>query len=125
EGWWVDTGKAGSLLEANRRVLSTLRSRVEGDVDSASVLEGAVVVERGARVERSTIVGPAIVAVDAVVTDSHVGPSTCVGAGASLVGSTVRGSVLMEGASVDGVDRLVDSLLGSRSSVRGVGGEVR
>ncbi len=58
DGWWKDTGKLEDMLEANRLILDTLERRVEGTVDAASRIEGKVVVEPGAVVERSIVRGP-------------------------------------------------------------------
>ena len=59
-GWWKDTGQLADMLEANRLILDTLEARCDGElVDSQ--LDGRVVVEAGARLERSTVRGPAII----------------------------------------------------------------
>ena len=59
-GWWLDTGKKDSLLEANRRVLEGLDARCDGAVKGRSDIDGRVVVEAGAVVVDSTIRGPAV-----------------------------------------------------------------
>ncbi len=46
-GWWKDTGQLADMLEANRLVLEELESRVEGEVDADSKVEGRVVIEAG------------------------------------------------------------------------------
>src|SRR3954463_1670691 len=51
-GWWKDTGRLDDMLEANRLVLDTLQTRVEGELIDAQV-DGRVVVEPGARLERT------------------------------------------------------------------------
>src|SRR5213075_39102 len=61
EGWWKDTGKLEDMLEANRLILETFERRIEGSVDAESRVEGKVVIEKGAVVERSVIRGPAII----------------------------------------------------------------
>ena len=58
EGWWKDTGKLEDMLEANRLILDTLERRIDGTVDDESRVEGKVVIEDGAMVERSVIRGP-------------------------------------------------------------------
>ena len=90
DGWWIDTGKKDPLLACNRLVLD----RLDGD---------GVVVDDGAEVVDSTLVGPVVVAAGARILHSTVGPlrSRWVGAAASER-STVEHSVLMEGASVVG-----------------------
>ena len=59
-GWWKDTGQVQDMLEANRLILDDLHERMDGElVDSR--IEGRVVIEAGARLERSTVRGPAVV----------------------------------------------------------------
>lgn len=111
-GWWKDTGRPEDLLEANRMMLSTLTARVDGDVDADSTLAGTVVVERGAKVTRSRIVGPAIVGEGSVIEDSVIGPDASIGPSCAIVGSDVADSIVLEGCQVRGVRRIESSILG-------------
>src|SRR6059036_814381 len=51
EGWWKDTGRLEDMLEANRLVLDTIEPRIDGELVGSQV-EGWVIVEAGARLER-------------------------------------------------------------------------
>src|SRR6476661_7385215 len=55
QGWWKDTGKLEDMLEANRLILDTVSRQIDGSVDGESRIEGKVVIEPGAVVERSVI----------------------------------------------------------------------
>ncbi len=59
-GWWKDTGRLDDMLEANRLILETLERRVEGELTDSQV-DGRVVIEAGAVLERSTVRGPAVI----------------------------------------------------------------
>ena len=59
-GWWKDTGQVQDMLEANRLILDDLEERVDGELVDSRV-EGRVVIEEGARLERATVRGPAII----------------------------------------------------------------
>jgi glucose-1-phosphate thymidylyltransferase len=117
-GWWKDTGRLEDMLEANRLILDNLVGRVEGElVDSH--LDGRVVVEPGARLERSTVRGPAIVGADARLRDCYVGPYTAIGEGCTIAGAEVEHSILLAGSSVCDLDgRMESSLLGRNVTVR-------
>jgi glucose-1-phosphate thymidylyltransferase len=116
-GWWIDTGKLTPLLEANRLILEGITARVDGTVDGASTLDGRVVVEAGATVVRSRLRGPLVIGAGATVIDSYVGPFTAIGSRCTIEASEVEHSVLLEGARIVGVPRLVDSLVGREASV--------
>lgn len=121
EGWWLDCGKKDDLLEANRVVLDEwIRPGVRGDVDASSRIHGQVVVEKGARVRRSTVSGPAIVGAGSVVTDSFVGPYSSIGPNCTITDSNVAQCVVLAGARIDGVARLEDSIVGENAVVRRV-----
>ncbi|HEX4812292.1 MAG TPA: glucose-1-phosphate thymidylyltransferase [Nonomuraea sp.] len=111
-GYWKDTGNVTDMLEVNRLVLESLEPSVRGRVDAASELVGRVVVEPGAEVERSRIVGPAVVGGSARVTDSYVGPFTSIGAGCAIADSEIEYSIVMPRASISGVGRIESSLIG-------------
>jgi glucose-1-phosphate thymidylyltransferase len=113
--WWLDTGKKDDLLIANHTVLDDwLKPEIAGEVDDKSQLIGRVRVEKGARIERSSVRGPVIIGKDAVISDSRIGPFTAIGDGCTVQRSNVEHSVLMEKSSIIDVHRLEDSLLGKR-----------
>ena len=112
QGWWKDTGRLDDMLEANRLVLDTIESSIEGAmVDSHT--HGRVIIEPGARLERSTVRGPAIIGAGAKLTDCYIGPYTAVGPGCVIERAEVEHSILLEGSAVEGLDgRMESSLLG-------------
>jgi len=111
-GWWIDTGKLTPLLEANRLILETLERRIDGTVDAESRIEGRVVIEAGAVVERSQIRGPAIIGAGARIADSFIGPFTAIDHDCQILHSEVEHSVILARSRIDNVGRLEDSLLG-------------
>jgi glucose-1-phosphate thymidylyltransferase len=111
-GWWKDTGQLDDVLEANRLVLEDLERRVEGELVDSKV-EGRVVVEPGARLERSVVRGPAVIGAESRITDAYIGPYTSVDAGVTVTRSEVEHSILLAGSSVTDLDsRMEASLLG-------------
>jgi glucose-1-phosphate thymidylyltransferase len=117
-GWWKDTGKPDDLLAANRLVLQHQEGRIAGEVDASSELTGAVVVEKGARIVRSQIRGPAIIGPDAIVEDSYVGPYTSIGPGARVAKSEVEHSIVLDRCRIEDVGvRIESSILGTGAEV--------
>src|SRR5581483_486914 len=111
-GWWKDTGRLEDMLAANRLVLDTIQGRLEGELIDSQV-DGRVVIESGARLERSAVRGPAIIGAGARLTDCYVGPYTAVGSDCVIENAEVEHSILLAGASVrDLAGRMESSLLG-------------
>jgi glucose-1-phosphate thymidylyltransferase len=122
QGWWKDTGRLDDMLEANRLVLDTIETRLEGEL-VASTTHGRVVVEPGARLEASTVRGPAIIGAGAQLSSCYIGPYTAVGPDCVIDRAEVEHSILLEGSSVRGLDgRMESSLLGRNVAIgRSVG----
>jgi glucose-1-phosphate thymidylyltransferase len=122
QGWWKDTGRLEDMLEANRLILDTIETRVEGELID-SQCDGRVVVEAGARLERCTVRGPAIVGAGAHLVDCYVGPYSAIGENCVIEHAEVEHSILLAGAQVRGLDgRMESSLLGRNVKVgRGTG----
>jgi len=113
DGWWKDTGKLEDMLEANRLILDTFERRIEGVVDADSRVEGKVVIEQGASIERSVVRGPAIIARGARIVGAYVGPFTSIGNDVVIQDSEIEHSIVLEGSCVrDLANRVIDSLIG-------------
>ncbi len=111
-GWWKDTGRLEDMLAANRLVLDTIDSRVEGELIESQV-DGRVVIEPQARLERCAVRGPAIIGRGAHLTDCYIGPYTAVGEGCEIANAEVEHSILLAGSIVRDLDgRMESSLLG-------------
>jgi glucose-1-phosphate thymidylyltransferase len=116
-GWWKDTGRLDDMLEANRLILDRLEHRVDGELIDSQV-EGRVVIEPGARLERATVRGPAIIGAGAQLTDCYIGPYTAIGEGCAVEGAEVEHSILLAGSSVRHLDgRMESSLLGRNVAI--------
>jgi glucose-1-phosphate thymidylyltransferase len=112
KGWWKDTGRLEDMLAANRLVLETIEHRVDGELIDAQI-DGRVIIEPGARLQRSAVRGPAIIGAGAQLTDCYIGPYTAVGENCVIENAEIEHSILLAGSSVRGLDgRMESSLLG-------------
>ncbi len=113
DGWWKDTGKLEDMLEANRLILDTIEPCIRGTVDAESRIEGKVIVEEGALVERSVIRGPAIIGRGAKLIHAYVGPFTSIMNDVEIRDTEIEHSIVLEGACLrDLANRVIDSLIG-------------
>src|SRR6186713_1948099 len=118
EGWWKDTGKLEDMLEANRLILDTMERNVEGTIDAASRIEGKVIVEAGAVIERSVIRGPVVIGAGAKISGAYIGPFTSIGDNVTLRETEIEHSIVLEGATItDIANRIEDSLIGRNVSI--------
>src|SRR5215470_2949229 len=111
-GYWKDTGNVADMLEVNRMVLETIEPDVRGSADNTNELIGRVVIEDGAEVTGSRIVGPVIIGTGTRVSASYVGPFTSVAADCVIANSEIEYSIVLRGASIRGVRRIEASLIG-------------
>jgi glucose-1-phosphate thymidylyltransferase len=117
-GWWKDTGRLADMLEANRLILDNLIERIDGEL-IASRADGRVVIEAGARLERTTVRGPAIIGAGARLSDCYIGPYTAIGEDCTISGAEVEHSIVLAGCSICDLDgRMESSLLGRNVTVR-------
>jgi glucose-1-phosphate thymidylyltransferase len=117
EGWWKDTGRLDDMLEANRLILDNVEPRMDGELVDSRV-DGRVVVEAGARLERSNVRGPAMIGADTRLVDAYVGPYTSIGEGCTIENAEVEHSILLAGCSVHNLaGRMESSLLGRNVAI--------
>ncbi len=118
-GWWKDTGRLEDMLEANRMMLDTYETDVQGDVDEHSRVEFKVVVEKGAVIRHSTIRGPAAIGSGARITNSYIGPFTSISAGTQVINSEIEHSIILENCLIEDVGiKIEDSLIGRNAEVK-------
>jgi glucose-1-phosphate thymidylyltransferase len=112
-GWWKDTGQLADMLEANRLVLEEIDTRLDGEIDEESRVEGRVVVEPGAKVSGSVVRGPAVIGAGASIEDAYVGPYTSIGEDVRICRSEIEHSIVLSGSVVQDLGtRMEASLLG-------------
>jgi glucose-1-phosphate thymidylyltransferase len=116
-GWWKDTGKLEDILEANRLILSTIERDVSGRLVDTQ-LDGPVVVSEGARLERCTVRGPAVIGSDCVITDTFVGPYTSIDCGVVIEGAEIEHSIILAGSRIAHLNAMMtDSLIGKDCTI--------
>jgi glucose-1-phosphate thymidylyltransferase len=116
-GWWKDTGQVQDMLEANRLILDDIEEHVQGELIDSRV-EGRVTIEQGARLERTTVRGPAIIGRGAVLTDAYIGPYTAIGDHVVISGAEIEHAIVLEGSSIQDLSgRIEASLIGRNVAI--------
>ncbi len=116
-GWWKDTGQVADMLEANRLILDDIEARADGEVVDSRI-EGRVVVEAGARLERATVRGPAIIGARSTITDAYIGPYTAIAEDVTIEHAELEHSIVLSGATIRDLDaRIEASLIGKNATI--------
>jgi glucose-1-phosphate thymidylyltransferase len=121
EGWWVDTGKAPDLLEANSYVLAEIPVTVAPDVqiDEKSTVDTRVTLQKGAKIINSVVRGPTIIGENAIIENSYIGPFTSIYHDVQVKNSEIERSILLEKSRVEDLDVIMrDSLIGREAVVK-------
>ena len=98
------------MLEANRLILDDLDERVSGELVDSRV-EGRVVVEEGARLERTTVRGPAVIGAGSRLVDAYIGPYTAIGENVTIENAELEHSIVMSGSRISQVDHRIEASL--------------
>jgi glucose-1-phosphate thymidylyltransferase len=119
-GRWIDTGKHDDLLTANHLILEDLQPAMLGSCDSASKIEGRVVIQEGAEIVNSRINGPAIIGERTRVVNSYIGPFTSIYHDCVIADTEIAASVVLEDTTIESVaHRIEHSLIGRNVELRG------
>jgi glucose-1-phosphate thymidylyltransferase len=117
-GCWCYTADCDHLLEANSMILDELPHHpVELELRSVRI-EGRVAIHPSARLERTTIRGPAVIGGEAELIDTFIGPYTSIGPGARLEGAEIDNSIVLSGATIHHLGHRIEA------SVVGAGAQI-
>ena len=112
---WMEAGRPWDLLELQAHLMKGLKARIEGDVGSRVDVEGAVVVESGAKVLNGCrIEGPVWIGRDAKVgPNAYLRPATFLDANVHVGASVeVKNSIIGAGTNVPHLSYVGDSVIG-------------
>lgn len=113
QGWWIDTGRPGDMLEANSLVLEELTPVIDGYVDRDSEVDSRVTVEQGAEIINSVVRGPAIIGKNTRIVNAYVGPFTSIYHHCLIENAEISRSIVLEHSQIRNINRrLEDSLIG-------------
>jgi glucose-1-phosphate thymidylyltransferase len=120
KGWWVDTGKAPDMLEANSLVLEELKPTLSPDATiEGSEIDRRVTVESGARIINSVVRGPTIIGKNTIIENSYIGPFTSIYNDVTVQNAEIERSIILENSVVRNIGtRIQDSLIGRNASVQ-------
>jgi len=117
-GWWKDTGRTEDILEANRLILDTIVENNLGIIESGTI-SGQVSIGKNTVIRGNTVIeGPAIIGEDCTISASRIGPYTSIGNSSTLLSTEIGNSIVLNGTTLDNIDRVSESLIGRNVTIR-------
>lgn len=119
QGWWIDTGKAADMLEANASVLDETTPGIAPDaVIENSQVDRRVTIQSGAQIINSIVRGPSIIGEGTIIRDSYIGPHTSIYHHVVVDRCEIDRCIVLEHSEIRHLPaRLHDSLIGRYAKV--------
>jgi glucose-1-phosphate thymidylyltransferase len=112
QGWWIDTGRPGDMLEANSLALEELVPVNNGYIDRDSEVDSRVTIEEGVEIINSVVRGPAIIGRNTRLINAYVGPFTSIYHHCLIENAEISRSIVLEYSQIRNTHRIEDSLIG-------------
>jgi len=87
-----------------------MKREIRGEVINSRI-DGRVTIMEDAKIVDSTVRGPCIIG------NSYIGPYTSIGDNTKIVGSSIEYPIVLKGATIEGIDRLEESLIGENAKL--------
>ncbi len=111
---WYPCSYPWQLLEANEKILGSIHRKIDGEVSESAVINGEVIVEKGAVIKENTVIeGPAIIKKGCRIGPmAHIRPFTVIEEDVKISKSEVKNSVVCEGTALPHFNYVGDSYIG-------------
>ena len=122
-GYWKDTGRAESLLSANKLLLDNMAEKdfsnqCATDADKNVEISGKVSVGIGSQIGKNVkIVGPVIIAENCILKNCQIGPYVTIGQGSEIYNANIKDSIILDNALINCEIDISDSLIGKQVRV--------
>ena len=118
-GWWKDTGTPEDVLDANRFMLDSIETQVDGAVESEESVQGRVVVGNGTVVSKGAILrGPVSIGKNCKIDSGvYIGPYTSMGDNVHLKKGEIENSIIMNDCEINVDGRIVDSIIANGAKI--------
>jgi bifunctional UDP-N-acetylglucosamine pyrophosphorylase/glucosamine-1-phosphate N-acetyltransferase len=113
---WLEIGRPWDILEANEKLMASLRPGILGEVEPGATLKGRVSVGRRTVVRSGAYIeGPTIIGEDCDIgPNCYIRPSSCIGDRVRIGnGVEIKNSTIVEGTKIGHLSYLGDSVIGS------------
>lgn len=118
-GWWKDTGTPEDVLDANRFMLDSIETQVNGEVEIQESLQGRVVIGSGTTVSKGSVIrGPVSIGKNCKIDSGvYVGPYTSMGDNVHVKKGEIENSIIMNDCEINVDCRIVDSIIANGAKI--------
>lgn len=112
---WIDIGYPWDLLRANESLLSSIKGKIEGEVEEGAVIKGNVVIGKNTVVlSGSYIVGPVVIGKNCKIgPNCYIRPYTSIGDNCHIGNAVeIKNSIIMNGTKIPHLNYIGDSVIG-------------
>ncbi len=120
EGWWKDTGKADSLLEANHLILdSKIETLNKGKTEEGAIISGRVNIGEGTVIKKGACIrGPVVIGQNCFIGNNvFIGPFSSLGNNVEVMKGEIEYSILLANTKINTNHKIVDSLIGENCTI--------
>jgi len=117
---WLDVGRPWDLFEASRRILSQMKTTINGVIEDGAHLIGTVVVAKRARVRSGAYIeGPAFIDEDSDIgPNCFIRPCTSIGKDVKIGNACeVKNSIVMDHTQIRHLSYVGDSIIGEHCNL--------
>ncbi len=119
DGWWNDVGTFEGLLKVNAIVLDELKDYNLGKIERGVNISGKVMIGKDTVIKSNcTIRGPAVIGDNCTIgPNTYIGPYTSIGHNATIIGSEIEASMILNNSYVQCRERIIESIIGENSKI--------
>lgn len=118
--YWSDIGHPWQLLNANRHILSQIKSDIQGKIESGVKINGEVIIGEGTIIKSGTnIEGPVYIGKNSVIGPfAHIKPFSSIENYVKVDNSEIENSIIMNDSEIPQFSYVSDSIIGKNVVVK-------
>ena len=116
--YWKDTGTPEDIINANKAILSKLKSWSYGEISKTSLISGNIIIEKGTKIlGDSKIIGPVIIGENSIIDNSNIGPNISIGDNSYIQNCNMENSIIMKDCTIKNCEKIKNSIISSNSEI--------
>ena len=117
--YWKDTGTPKDIIQANRKILESMKEFQKGIIEKDVIISGKVMIGQGTKIKKGVkITGPVIIGENCIIEEnSEIKENSSIGNDCKIIGPTISNSIIMSNCRFEGKFEIKNSIIGSNSRI--------